>query len=200
MASWTELEPARSVGRSIESAVRSASAADATGYALANASATGLQSVACGSVLAAVVRRQLEEQFTDGLDGDDVRQVVLSCATEAGTWLPVGAVSVPVLVAVVSSALGIHEPGVTYTEMLAADDGPDRAGPQWADPTVPGSVGRSGSSAPVEGVNHPPTPAAYAWHAPLLIASLLGTGRRPLTGYLNDAFAEIARSETIEMP
>jgi hypothetical protein len=200
MASWTELEPARTVGRSIESAVRSASAADAAGYALATASATGLHSVSCGSVLAAVIRRQIEEQYTDGLDGDDVRRVVLSCVTEAGKWLPAGAVSVPVLVAVVSSALGIHEPGVTYTEILAPDGGPDRAGAGWTDPAVPGSVGRSGSATPVEGVNHPPTPAAYAWHAPLLIAGLLATGGRPLSGYLNDAFAEIARSETVEMP
>jgi hypothetical protein len=37
-------------------------------------------------------------------------------------------------------------------------------------------------------------------HAPLLIASLVGTSGRSFTAYLDAAFAEIARSETVEMP
>src|SRR2546422_952004 len=45
-----------------------------------------------------------------------------------------------------------------------------------------------------------PTAAGYAWHAPLLIADLLAAGQRPLGGYLDAAFTEIARAETMEMP
>jgi hypothetical protein len=39
-----------------------------------------------------------------------------------------------------------------------------------------------------------------ARHAPLLVADLLAASRRPLAGCLQRAFAEIARSETMEMP
>jgi hypothetical protein len=37
-------------------------------------------------------------------------------------------------------------------------------------------------------------------HAPLLIATLVGPSGRSFTAHLDAAFAEIARSETIEMP
>ena len=37
-------------------------------------------------------------------------------------------------------------------------------------------------------------------HAPLLIATLVGPSSRSFPTYLNAAFAEIARSETVEMP
>jgi hypothetical protein len=37
-------------------------------------------------------------------------------------------------------------------------------------------------------------------HAPLLIATLVGPSSRSFTGHLNAAFAEIARSETVESP
>ncbi|MFI7431734.1 hypothetical protein ACIBPB_32650 [Micromonospora sp. NPDC049836] len=41
----------------------------------------------------------------------------------------------------------------------------------------------------------PPDPAAVARHAPLLVADLLAAAGRPLAGYLEAAFAEVARTE-----
>ncbi|KKK06114.1 hypothetical protein [Micromonospora sp. HK10] len=41
----------------------------------------------------------------------------------------------------------------------------------------------------------PPDPAAIARHAPLLVADLLAAAGRPLAGYLEAAFAEVARTE-----
>jgi hypothetical protein len=123
---------------------------------------------------------------------------------------------VTTLVAVLSSALGIHEPGVTYEDVMGP---PVASGDDWVgDPTGGHVVGGAGEARPDRGAGghpHPPTgvpgsdeivpsqvptAAAYAWHAPLLIVDLLATGRRRLDGYLDGAFAEIARAETMEMP
>jgi hypothetical protein len=46
----------------------------------------------------------------------------------------------------------------------------------------------------------PPTGPDVALHAPVLVADLLTATGRPLAGYLATAFAEIARTETMEMP
>ncbi|MEO7262885.1 MAG: hypothetical protein ABI047_16765 [Jatrophihabitantaceae bacterium] len=43
-------------------------------------------------------------------------------------------------------------------------------------------------------------PAALSHGATLLIADLLGVAGSPLTGYLDAAFAELERAETIELP
>ncbi|MGC4895132.1 hypothetical protein [Micromonospora sp. DT31] len=43
--------------------------------------------------------------------------------------------------------------------------------------------------------DNPPDPAAVARHAPLLVADLLAITGRPFAGYLNVAFAEVARTE-----
>ena len=43
-------------------------------------------------------------------------------------------------------------------------------------------------------------PAGFGWHASLLIADLLVVAGSPLAGYLNAAFAELERAETIELP
>jgi len=48
--------------------------------------------------------------------------------------------------------------------------------------------------------SEPPTSVEYAWHAPLLIADLLNAGGRRLTRYLDEAFGEIIRTETMELP
>lgn len=114
--------------------------------------------------------------------------------------------------AVLSSALGIHEPGVTYAEITGPSSRPDadRLDPQ-SDSTLVRAV--------------PPGPLEYARHAALLIADLLITGppspgalspnaassggvsaevlaaaRGRLDSHLDLAFGEIARSETMEQP
>jgi hypothetical protein len=46
----------------------------------------------------------------------------------------------------------------------------------------------------------PPGELDIARHAPLLVADLLDVAGRPLAGYLDLALAEIARSQTMELP
>jgi hypothetical protein len=53
---------------------------------------------------------------------------------------------------------------------------------------------------PEDGQAPPVTPLDVARHAPLLVADLLAARHRPLRPYLDAAFAEIARAETVEMP
>ncbi len=190
-ASWMQFEPARTVGRAVTLAVRTAAAADAPGYPQVAAALTTMHPATSGLVLGAVVRRLLEDQHAAGLDGDDIRQVLRRCWADSAAWLPPASVSPVVLIAVLSSALGIHEPGVTYTELFP----PEAAATEWADPDIGGGPPRANDPD-----GRPPTAAEYAWHAPLLIASLLGTSRRRMDSYLDAAFAEIARSQTMEQP
>lgn len=193
--SWTDVEPSRTLGRAIGTAVRCASIVDRSAYTLATTALTELPSEATGSVLAAVVRMLLEDEHPGGLDGDDIREVIGRCIADALTWLPGAPVSTTVLVAVLSSALGIQEAGVTYVELLPPAPAQQRA--EWVDPEPAGS----GGGFPAAGsVLQPPTTAEYNWHAPLLIASSLVVIGHPLFRYLDAAFADIARSETMEMP
>jgi hypothetical protein len=109
------------------------------------------------------------------------------CYHAASAWTSVDA---NVLLAVLASALGIHEPGVTYDDITA----PPAATDEWTSTPI------GADSRPSEVVIKAPTTIEYARHAPILIADLLATGHRSLTYYLDAAFTEIARAETMEMP
>lgn len=63
-----------------------------------------------------------------------------------------------------------------------------------------GSLGLHPDSTDGGGEAPPVTPLDVARHAPLLVADLLAARRRPLRPYLDAAFAEIARAETVELP
>jgi hypothetical protein len=181
--SWRDLPgPARGVGTAIARAVDAAG--DLDDYEAASAELSGQPQQAVGTVLAAVVRALLEERHPDGLDGDDIAAVLAASFGAASRWLPADRLDASVLIAVLASALGVHEPGVTYDEIGAPVP---RGDDEWRDPT-------SADEVPMRA----PTPAEYAWIAPVLIADLLG-GRR-LNPYLDAAFAEIYTSESMEMP
>lgn len=184
MTSWRDLpEPARAIGAAVTRAVTAASSGDRPEYESASVELLSVPSEPAGIVLAAVTRSLLERQHPDGLDSDDISQVLARCYGGAVGWLP--GVDVSVLLAVLASALGIHEPGVTYDEVGAPK--PGSASDDWRDPTdeIPPRA---------------PTPAEYAWHAPLLISDLLTAGRMRLATTLDAAFAEIAEAESMEMP
>jgi hypothetical protein len=198
MTSWRDLPgPARAIGGAISRAVDAARDKDRDAYVSAAADVAALNAEQAGGVLGALVRSLLEEQHPDGLDGDDIRAVLSGCYRGAIAWLPGESVQVHPLIAVLSSALGIHEPGVTYQEITGPPSATDTG--DWAgDPEV-SSIG--GAPTVDEALTvRPPTATEYAWHAPLLIADLLDAGRRPLGRYLDVAFTEIARTETMEMP
>ena len=184
--SWQDAPgPARGIGTAIARAVDAATGLEGGDFDDYEPAALELMSQPLqpvGVVLSAIVRTLLEEKHPDGLDSDDISQVLGGCYRAATRWMPADRLDPSVLIAVLASALGIHEPGVTYDEIGA----PPRAdGDEWADPSdeVPPRA---------------PTPAEYAWTAPVLIADLLG-GRR-LNRYLDNAFSEIYTSESMEMP
>ncbi|WP_089157566.1 hypothetical protein [Micromonospora sp. NBS 11-29] len=105
---WRHLPaPAREIALTATDAVAAARARDADAYApaverLAAADRAGL-------VLGGVVRLLLEEGHPDGLDGDDVRQVLVHCARSAATWWP--EVDPHVLLVLLAGALGVYDPG-----------------------------------------------------------------------------------------
>jgi hypothetical protein len=180
--------PARALGRAVSRAVDVAEAAtDAAAYEGAIAQLAAQPAAMAGRILGDVLRAMLEEAHPDGLDADDITLVLGRAFRAASGWLPPDRVDVYVLLAVLASALGIHEPGVTYQALDLPPAGPDRVTDEWRDPddTVPVT---------------PPTWPQYVWHAPLLAADLLPYCAGHLGGYLEAAFAEIARAETEELP
>ncbi|GAA5200148.1 hypothetical protein GCM10023322_77390 [Rugosimonospora acidiphila] len=199
MASWRELGgPARGIGTAIGRAVAAAGDRDREVYEAEAAELVALPPEYAGLVLGALVRMLLEEQHPDGLDSDDIQAVLARCYRGAAGWLPVDRLDAATLVAALASALGIHEPGVTYREVMGPPAG-TRAGDDWpGDDRAGGHVYGGGATETVP--VRVPTAAEYAWHAPLLIADLLTAGGRRLDRYLDVAFTEIARAETMELP
>lgn len=107
-STWRHLPaPAREIAQAATEAVGVAQARDAGAYQpaverLAAADRAGL-------VLGGVVRLLLEEGHPDGLDGDDVRQVLERCVRSTAAWLP--DVDPHVLLVLLASALGVYDPG-----------------------------------------------------------------------------------------
>lgn len=193
LPSWRELdEPARAISTAVGNAVQAADAGDRADFERAAGALAALPAEPTGLVMGAMVRVLLEDQHVDGIDSDDIRQVLARCYQQATAWLGPRSVGVETLVAVLSSALGIHEPGVTYREITGPAVVP--AGTVWVDPEIAASDG-SGCIASLV-----PTTAQYTWHASLLIADLLGSGRHGLRACLDRAFQDIADDQTMELP
>jgi hypothetical protein len=164
----------------VASAVEAAQSRDLADYETAVADLEAQPSQATAAVLASAVRTLLEAQHPDGLDSDDMSAVLARCYTDAVAWCPV--VDLSVLLAVLASALGVHEPGVTYDVV-----GVVPSGQEWRDPSD-------------EVPHRAPTLPEYLWHAPLLLADLLAAGRTRLSPLLDSVFGEIATAESMEMP
>jgi len=188
MLSWRELPgPPRAIGSAFTRAVDAATARDKEAYEAAAAAVAALPAVQSGRVIGAVVRSLLEDQHPDGLDGDDIRAVLAGCLGATLPWLGADRVDVSVLIAVLASALGIHEAGVTYVDPTPVA-------------TVPDELPSESDGSPDEVTGRPPAPAEYAYHAPLLVADLLSRSAFGLSPYLDAAFTEIARGEEMDSP
>jgi hypothetical protein len=163
---------ARDLVRAITEAVATASSgADPVAYDSATAELAA--EPAAGRVLGDVLRSLLEDTHPDGFSSDDITLVIGRCYRAATAWLPPERVDVTVLLAVLASALGIHEPAVTYPAPEPPEDPLAAAPPTWAD---------------------------YAWHAPLVVADLLPFAPATLDTYMEAAFAEYAREAREESP
>ena len=179
--------PVRVIGAAVARAVDAAAGTDSEAYEDAAAIVVGLPAGPTGLVLATVTRTLIEELHPDGLDSDDVQLVLARCYRGASALLG-DAVDVRVLIAVLAAALGIHEAGLTYQEMNPIEAATD----DW--PPAP----RSGEDEVATG--RPPTPAEFAWHAPLVIADLLAAGDRRIGPYLDTAFADLATGAAMDLP
>jgi len=197
MTTWTDLPGPRAIGTAIGRAVEAAADGDQAAYESASNDLTAQPASPTGIVLGDLVRTLLEEQHPDGLDSDDIQAMLARCYGTAVAWLPPDRIDIPTLVAVLASALGIHEPGVTYQEIT----GPLRPRPA-GDDDWPGDPGGQivGSDADDPVPSRVPTPAEYARHAPLVIADLLAASGRRVGPYLDRVFADIAREQSMELP
>lgn len=170
-------------------AARAIASATTDAIAAAQASDTAAFDDACSRLLLAdpeharvilgdTVRLLLEEVLPDGLVADDLREIIHRSARSAAPWFP--SVDPGVMVAVLSGALGIHPdtppgPGTGEERTPELDDPWDAVPPR-------------------------PSAAAVTQHAVVLLADLLAVRGRPLRGYLEAAFTELARRETVEQP
>jgi hypothetical protein len=140
----------RAIVEPVTAAVAAAGDAPAFDEAVGQLSTVDPQRVS--TVLGWAVRLLLEESHPDGMDGEDVRAVLIGCVAGPSEVDPA------VLLVVLTGALGLSDPD--------------------EQPALP--------------------PADVARHAVLLLAHLLQG--RPPGPYLDAAFAELERAETIEMP
>ncbi|MCZ7377929.1 hypothetical protein ACWEOS_09980 [Micromonospora taraxaci] len=105
---WRHLPAsAREIAGAATDAVEAARDQDTEAYEVAS----GRLAVAerSGLVLGAVVRLLLEATHPDGLDGDDVRQVLERCVRAAAPWRP--DVDPHVVLVLLAGALGVYDPG-----------------------------------------------------------------------------------------
>ena len=129
-------------------------------------------------ILGDTVRLLLEEVLPDGVDGDDLREIIGRSARSAAPWCP--AVDPGVMVIVLSGALGIHPD--TPPGPSTGEERPPELDDLW------------------DAVPPRPSTAAVTQNAVVLLADLLSVRGRPLRGYLEAAFTEMARRETVEQP
>lgn len=105
---WRHLPAsAREIANAAGEAVAAAQGRDPTAYEAAVDRLTGADR--SGLVLGVVVRLLLEETHPDGLDGDDVRQVLERCVRSAAAWRP--EVDPHVMLVLLAGALGVYDPG-----------------------------------------------------------------------------------------
>ncbi|MEV4491733.1 hypothetical protein AB0K04_16635 [Micromonospora coxensis] len=105
---WRHLPaPAREIAAAATEAVEAARVRDTEAYETATARLAAAER--SGLVLGAVVRLLLEEVHPDGLDSDDVRQVLEQCVRAAAQWRP--DVDPHVVLVLLAGALGVYDPG-----------------------------------------------------------------------------------------
>ena len=81
---------------------------DADGLAAASASLGRLDVAQVGLILGTVLRVALEDLHPDGLDGDDVREVLTSATRASAAWQ--ADVDPQVFLMLLAGALGVHDP------------------------------------------------------------------------------------------
>jgi hypothetical protein len=96
----------KEMAKAIEAAVAAARAEDAEGLREAAGQLSKLDAAQTGTVMGGVLRLLLEEKHPDGLDSDDIRELLEGCAVKAMRWLP--ETDPHTLLVTLAGALGIH--------------------------------------------------------------------------------------------
>ncbi len=94
------------LAKAISASVDAAAREDADDMRAAAADLAALDGEQTGVLMGSVMRMLLEEQHPDGLDGDDIRDVLDGCARWAAAWLP--ETDPHALLIILAGALGIH--------------------------------------------------------------------------------------------
>jgi hypothetical protein len=106
---WRHLPvPARPIAAAASDAVDAAKARDAEAFTEAANVLGSLDAAQVGLVLGTVLRLIMEDLHPDGLDGDDVREVLTGSVRSAAAWQ--ADVDPHVLLILLAGALGVHDP------------------------------------------------------------------------------------------
>ena len=117
-ARWRQLPaPVRAVAVATEDAVSAAGEQDQEAFDAAVALLAGTEG--SGLVLGSTVRLLLEARHPDGLDGDDIRQVLTDTVTRAGQWR--SDVDPHAVLVLLAGALGIHDQDEQTPPMAAVE-------------------------------------------------------------------------------
>ena len=105
---WRHLPvPARPIAAAASDAVAAARQRDVEAFAHAIGVLGALDAAQVGLVLGTAMRLIMEDLHPDGLDGDDVRQVLTDSVRSAAAWQ--ADVDPHVLLIVIAGALGVHD-------------------------------------------------------------------------------------------
>jgi hypothetical protein len=99
---------ARAISAATTDAVTAARATDVIAFDEAVARLAAAEPEQVRVVLGVVVRALLEDLHPDGVSGDDLLDLIKSCARTSYGWYP--GVDLDALVVVLTGALGVHEP------------------------------------------------------------------------------------------
>lgn len=100
------MDLAATMTKAIGAAVKAAQAQDGDGLRDAAADLSKLDDEQIGKVMGGVLRLLLERKHPDGLDGDDIRDLLQTCTLAAARWLP--ETDPHTMLVVLAGALGIH--------------------------------------------------------------------------------------------
>jgi hypothetical protein len=100
--------PARAIAAATTDAVDAVRVCDVAAFDQAVTRLAAAEPEQVRVVLGVVVRALLEDLHPDGVSGDDLLELIKSCARTSIGWYP--GVDIEVLVVVLTGALGVHEP------------------------------------------------------------------------------------------
>ena len=105
---WRHLPaPARPIAAATDAAVAAARDHDAEALTSAVGELAALDQAQAGLILGTTVRLLLELSHPDGLDGDDIRNVLEQSVRSAATWQPEA--DPHVVLVLLAGALGVHD-------------------------------------------------------------------------------------------